>query len=252
MASVTTQLRQWLRPLRHTPFHPQWFSFRGKKNAWQQASKKVRGRLLDIGCADGSLRNYLSPDCEYVGLDYFDTAKLMYHTRPNIFGDAEMLPFRAAVFDAVTIFDVMEHLPDPQACMDEIGRVLKPGGDVLIHVPFLYPLHDQPFDYWRFTEHGMREIALKSGLRVHAIDAEGAPVETAALLVNLAMTSAVLRSSRHFPPAILLIAVVAPCVFVLNCFGWLIGRMTSSDSFMPVSYWLVLAKESKINSGPNS
>jgi SAM-dependent methyltransferase len=59
-------------------------------------------------------------------------------------------------FDAIICLSVLEHLPDPAAAVDAMHRALKPGGSVLIGVPFAYPLHDEPADYWRFTEHGLR------------------------------------------------------------------------------------------------
>lgn len=199
------------------------------------------GRLLDIGCADGSLRHRLPGNCDYVGLDYPTTATTLYGTRPEVFGDAAQLPFAADSFDCVAILDVLEHLRDPQECLTEARRVLKPSGAVLVHVPFLYPLHDEPFDFWRITEHGLREIAGKAGLRIDTLQHEGAPSETAALIVNLALARMVLRVTDAFPPAICLAALAMPLVLVANCLGWLFGRVSARDSFMPISYWVVMS-----------
>lgn len=243
MSNLTRIVRTCASALTRTPLHPQWLSFRTKRHARARVRAIARGRLLDIGCADGQLQQHLSRDCEYVGLDYPTTANGLYRTRPNVFGDAGQLPFCAAAFDTIAILDVLEHVPDPQACLREIRRVLKPEGVALIHVPFLYPLHDEPFDFWRLTEHGLHSIAKKSGLRIDTLHHEGAPAETAALLANLALARAVLRASHAFPPAILLGALIAPCIFAANCLGWLLGRVTASDSFMPVAYWLVLSSE---------
>lgn len=59
-------------------------------------------------------------------------------------------------FDAIICLSVLEHLPEPTLAVDAMRRALKPGGAALIGVPFAYPLHDEPADYWRFTEHGLR------------------------------------------------------------------------------------------------
>jgi SAM-dependent methyltransferase len=53
---------------------------------------------------------------------------------------------------------VLEHLPDPQACVDEMQRLLRTGGLVLASVPFFYPVHADPYDYQRFTEDGLRHL----------------------------------------------------------------------------------------------
>src|SRR5690606_14411887 len=64
-------------------------------------------------------------------------------------------PFEAE-FDCALAASVIEHVSDPQAAVAGIHRVLRPGGIAGIAVPFFYPLHDEPHDYWRFTEHALR------------------------------------------------------------------------------------------------
>ncbi len=71
-------------------------------------------------------------------------------------------------FDAIVCLSVLEHLPDPAAAVDAMYRALKPGGSALVGVPFAYPLHDEPADYWRFTEHGLRRLmAGFDGVEIH-------------------------------------------------------------------------------------
>ncbi|NDJ76694.1 MAG: methyltransferase domain-containing protein, partial [Chloroflexi bacterium] len=53
---------------------------------------------------------------------------------------------------------VLEHVDDFQAGMREITRVLKPGGILLLGLPFRQALHLEPHDYWRFTEYGLRYL----------------------------------------------------------------------------------------------
>jgi SAM-dependent methyltransferase len=53
---------------------------------------------------------------------------------------------------------VLEHVFDVQAATDNIRRALRPGGRALIAVPHLYPYHDEPIDFWRFTEHSLRRL----------------------------------------------------------------------------------------------
>lgn len=60
--------------------------------------------------------------------------------------------------DCIICTEVLEHLPRPGRCVDEIRRLLRDGGLVLASVPFLYPVHADPFDYQRFTEDGLRNL----------------------------------------------------------------------------------------------
>jgi SAM-dependent methyltransferase len=61
-------------------------------------------------------------------------------------------------FDMILCLNVMEHVHEFDKAITNIHRALRPGGRVVIFVPMLYPLHDEPFDFWRFTEHSLRRL----------------------------------------------------------------------------------------------
>lgn len=79
---------------------------------------------------------------------------LFKHT--DVAGDVHRLPFQDESFEAVVCLNAFEHYRDPEAAMDEIRRVLKPAGRVLIHTAFLQPLHEAPHHYYNCTEFGLR------------------------------------------------------------------------------------------------
>jgi SAM-dependent methyltransferase len=107
------------------------------------------GRTLDLGAQNGP---YATLFPRRVALDLHPAAGL--HVR----GDAHGLPFVNAAFDVVLCTEVLEHLPDPQRALDEIFRVLAPGGELLLTTRFLFPIHDAPHDYFRFTKYGLRHL----------------------------------------------------------------------------------------------
>jgi ubiquinone/menaquinone biosynthesis C-methylase UbiE len=72
--------------------------------------------------------------------------------------DVTNIPFQAGSFDVVLATNVLEHVWDYSRALEEIHRVLKPGGTVFVMVPFLFPLHDEPHDYWRFTRHALTRL----------------------------------------------------------------------------------------------
>lgn len=237
----TDRLRRFAQRFRHSVLHPQWVSFRFKERAASDVAALVDGDVLDIGCADSALRARLKASVRYVGLDYPGTATALYRTRPGVFGDAQCLPFRNACFDAVVVLDVLEHLPQPQACLVEMARVLRPGGRVLVHVPFAYPLHDRPFDFWRFTGPGLQALAAGAGLQVRTLAARGHAIEGAALLANLALTQSLLAAGRQVRPALVLGVLLVPAIVVVNLAGWLLSRLAPAVDFLPVSYWAELS-----------
>jgi SAM-dependent methyltransferase len=73
----------------------------------------------------------------------------------DLLGDISRLPFADASVDGVICTDVLEHVPDARACVDEIARVVKPGGHVYVKMPFIFPTHPDPLDRWRWTLDGL-------------------------------------------------------------------------------------------------
>lgn len=107
------------------------------------------GRTLDIGAQTGPYKTWFP---NRVPIDIF--------WRPGIavVTDAQRLGLADESFDVVLCTEVLEHLPEPQAAIDEMFRVLKPGGTLILTTRFLFPIHDAPHDYFRFTKFGLRHL----------------------------------------------------------------------------------------------
>lgn len=100
-----------------------------------------RDKVLDVGCGSGVLLSRIAATyrTEGVGVDIslssLTTASLKDpHVNRYSLADGESLPFEDESFDYVLSFDLLEHLPEPEKCIWEMGRVLKPGGMLLIYV----------------------------------------------------------------------------------------------------------------------
>ena len=236
-------IRRWLAPLRQTPLHPQWLVLRYERAALAAVAARLDGDVLDIGCADRRLSTALSPSVRYVGLDYPDTAVTLYDTRPDVYGDAQCLPFSAGSFSCIALLDVLEHLPDPDAAVAEAARVLAPGGTLALGAPFLYPLHDQPFDFQRWTRYGLRQLVARHGLSIIEEDAFGQPGETAALLANIALARRGQRLLADRNPLVVLVLLLAAVLIPQrNLAAWLSARTAPPDDLMPLGYRLLCRK----------
>ena len=198
--------------------------------------------MLDVGCANGLPRRYLPAAATYVGLDYYSTASDWYRTRPDVFGDAQSLPLADASVDHALLLDVLEHLPRPGHCLDELHRVLRRGGSLTIQVPFLYPIHDAPLDFHRWTRYGLRRAADASGFTIAEEIAIGHPLETAALGANIAMSQTVLNWMRSRNPFALLVLVLPVAVTVNNIAAWVLAKLSRGDDLMPYSYRMIWTK----------
>lgn len=122
----------------------------------------ARGRLLDAGAGHLPLRHIARQHCaEYRSLDLRQT-----HADLDYLGDVQHMPVPDAHFDTVVNLQVLEHVPDPLAALREMHRVLVPGGKLIISVPHLGYLHNEPNDYYRYTGYGLRYLLERAGFRV--------------------------------------------------------------------------------------
>jgi len=69
-------------------------------------------------------------------------------------------------FDVILCLNVLEHVFDFRKAIDNLYNALKPEGIALIVVPAYYPLHDEPRDYWRFTEHALKKLFSKFSINI--------------------------------------------------------------------------------------
>ncbi|MBL8253857.1 MAG: class I SAM-dependent methyltransferase [Candidatus Competibacter sp.] len=238
-----SKIRLLLKGLRTTPLHPQWLVLRGEAQNRRAIARSLRGRILDIGCGNRPMEALLGPDTAYVGLDYPTTHAKGYAGRPDVFGDGQSLPFGAECFDVVVALDVLEHLPAPDQCVQEARRALRGGGQLILQTPFLYPLHDLPHDFQRWTLPGLEALVQRQGFAVTERRVFGNPCETAAALTAISLAKAVLDSMAHRSPVMLLIPLFVVGIPVVNLLGWLLARLLPADDFMPLGYRLVCTKD---------
>jgi SAM-dependent methyltransferase len=149
-------------------------------------SRHVRGVVLDLGAGRMAWRALLSSKADqYVSTDAFDT-----HPDIDFVADVQGgLPVPDSSFDSIFCCSVLEHVQRPWDAFPEFYRVLKPGGTLVLSVPFLYYLHGQPSDYYRFTRYGVEHLARISGFEVVEISVAGGLAHSALHAVSMLTTS---------------------------------------------------------------
>jgi len=138
--------------------------------ARRMIAEHARGLVLDIGCGHMPFRaDVLAAGAEYRGLD----REARVHGVDYIGDIQDLREIKTASIDTVMCFEVLEHVPDPARAMSELSRILRPGGALLLTVPHLSRLHEEPHDYFRYTNHGLRTLCERTGLEVQSVTAFG-------------------------------------------------------------------------------
>lgn len=241
--AVLGSLRKKARLLANTPFHPQWLH---KSNSAGYklliAAVGDNQTVLDIGCYNKWAKQHLRPSCEYVGLDYYETASSWYGSVPDVYGDALSLPLAAESFDVVLLIEVLEHINDSERLLEQIHRVLKPGGNVIMSLPFLYPVHDAPRDFVRLTKYGIEHLANRCKFDIEVCDPIGSPIVTAVLLLNVGLAKAVVNWISARSVWSVLALLIIPSILFTNLVAKFVSKFEIDDGFMPNGYQVVLKK----------
>lgn len=139
---------------------------------WQEnsvfaASIPAGARVLDAGSGNAPYRplfrhaRYESADFEKVDKPYAPSTHVC---------DLKSIPVEDARFDFVVFNQVMEHLPSPLPVLEELHRVLKPGGKLIYTGPLFYEEHEQPYDFYRYTQYGLRHLFSAAGFAIDRLD----------------------------------------------------------------------------------
>ena len=237
------KLKIFFKKFLHTPLHPQWFSTHNN-NVENFIKEEIAGVVvLDIGCATKWPAKLLPPSHYYIGIDYLETAENWYKTLPDVYGDAQKLPIASSSIDSVLLLDVLEHLQNPDQALNEIFRVLKTHGVLILQVPFLYPIHDSPCDYQRWSKFGLNKIASQHGFVIEKESFYGNPLESAAIISNIAMTKTVLNWISQKRIASVFVLILPLYIILNNVLSWILSRISPKDDMMPTSYQMVWKKK---------
>jgi SAM-dependent methyltransferase len=146
-------------------------------SVWSDMSEllaEARGKVVDVGCGGQPYRSLLPESVEYVGLDIADAeAHFGYRAPDTVFFSGTEWPLEAHDADLLLCTEALEHVPDPSRFLQEAFRCLRPGGRLVATVPFSARWHFVPFDYWRFTPSGLKQLLQEAGFRDVSVWARG-------------------------------------------------------------------------------
>ena len=173
-----------------------------------------RGRLLDVGCGTRPYADLVRDRIVWhVGVDLRPDPLCP----PHIVADSLALPVRSSSFDTVLCTQLLEHVRDPFELVREVARVLSAGGHAVFTMPATWPLHEEPYDYFRYTRHGLAELVRRADLDVVELAERGGSIAALGQLIAAVGYDAWGKSAATRIPFKL---VAAPLLFAAEVLDW--------------------------------
>ncbi len=196
---------------------------------------RIHGKVLDVGAGTMPFKAYLDGSVdEYRALDVEERS-----TGIDFVCDVQdMAPVPSSAFDGLLCSQVLEHVSEPQRALCEMSRVLRPGGTLVLSVPFLSRLHEEPHDYFRFTEYGLRVLLEGSGFVVDEI----VPAGSFFCFLGHQISTLFVCSVWHVPLLKRLVFWLNALLFTLPFAA--VDRALRIERVMPLNYVVVASKRS--------
>lgn len=222
--------------------HPYYLNWRQVGISAKASVGYVDGIVIDVGSGESPyFQIYKGKIKKYYSLDYpvcrekMDVGKT---SDSDIHGDAHDLPIKTESIDTVLLNQVLEHVQDPEKVLFETNRILKKNGKLIISVPFLYPIHIEPFDYFRFSEYGIKHLLGKNNFKIILFNYNG--------FTGTAIIGGLNHLINKLPSRYLIgkiaIRLFGPIIFIfMNIIGLILDIIFPLKEMTP-NYWVVAEK----------
>ncbi|MGW9950543.1 SAM-dependent methyltransferase [Rhizobium leguminosarum] len=217
----------------------------GRHNEEFAKSLPAGSIVLDAGAGSQPYR-HLFGHCIYEAADFEMVDK--EYAKSTYVCDLSNIPVAEARFDAIVLNQVLEHLSDPVAVLHEMHRVLKNGGTMICSAPLFYEEHEQPYDFFRYTQFAWRHLLGNAGFEIISLDWMEGYLGTVAYQMETA-SKHLPRDAKNIAPGALGVAAVPllasvriACRHLARIFYRLDARQKYTQSGFPKNY-IVVAKK---------
>lgn len=139
-----------------------WLVYRQLFKGLSNYRNLFRGIVVDLGCGESPYKEFILQTADrYIGVDWVGS---FHKLKADIVADLNKpLPLECATADMIISISVLEHLSEPRMMLSEAHRILRPGGDLLLQVPWQWRIHEAPFDFFRYSPYGLKYLCEKAG-----------------------------------------------------------------------------------------
>ena len=215
--------------------HHNWLVYRLNHRRLDALAGHIHGVVYDLGCGDKPYEAFFGARASrYLGVDWSNTP---HDARADIVADLNApLPIDDAVADTVVSISVLEHLSRPAQFLAEVRRILNADGRLILQVPFQWHIHEAPYDFFRFTPHGLEFLLGEAGFDIDSLEPCGGFFATVALKTNY-----FLRRFVRGPAPVRALAhlVMVPAWYLTQWGALLMDRFDRRAAQETQAYWVL-------------
>jgi SAM-dependent methyltransferase len=191
---------------------------------------KQGDNVFDIGCGNKPYEKYIqkliNPEkqtAKYVGCDIVQSSE----QKVDIICEATNIPEQSGMYDVVLCTQVLEHVFEHHKIFDEAFRLLKQGGSFIVSSPMVWLLHEEPYDFYRFTKYGFRSLLTEAGFTVQYEKTSGGQWATFGQMflhiASIGFKNKILKKLFHL--------VCFPMVFFCNLFFTSLDKKVNDTNY---------------------
>ncbi|MFN5849975.1 MAG: class I SAM-dependent methyltransferase, partial [Chitinophagales bacterium] len=187
-----------------------------KRNIYKEVKSiadRFTGVVLDFGCGSKPYESLFLKNTTYIGLDFPSDRFLGHKSVTDIEYDGKKINLENNSINNCVCTEVFEHVFDIDIVLSEIGRVLRPDGELFITCPFSLGEHEAPYDFARYTSYGLTTILKRHNFEIIYFKKSGMDVTAIIQLLNIFLNNYISRIP--FLKYVLLLVTIFP----LNCLG---------------------------------
>jgi SAM-dependent methyltransferase len=203
---------------------------------------EAHGDVLDVGAGAQPYRPLMPADARYPAIDVNLASEGFGYEMPDTeYYDGDVWPVADASIDVVLATETLEHVPDPAQFLAQARRVLRPGGKLILTVPFAARWHYIPHDYWRYTPSSLNNLLGEAKFGEVRVTARGDETTVAVYKLMALMLPGLFPPGGGFGPKRLLAFLLLPLIFALamvgqvslrseggvDCLGWTVTAAAS-------------------------